>query len=133
MALGFRGRFYHYPQQAKLVVETNSGCKSDTFSRTFKVNPNPVANFTLPGNICLPNGSALFTNTSTLADGTIGTAAYQWDFGDAASGTANTATTNNGTHQYSSTGPFAIKLQLLYLHKPMGNLRPQQRYALVRP
>lgn len=101
--------------QAKLVVETNSGCLSDTFTRTFKVNPNPVANFTLPGNICLPNGSALFTNTSTLADGTIGTAAYQWDFGDVASGAANTAVTTNGSHQYTSTGPFNIKLQVTSL------------------
>jgi gliding motility-associated-like protein len=100
---------------ASLAVETNSGCRSDTFRRTFKVHPNPVANFNLPGNICLPNGSATFANTSTLADGTIGTAAYQWNYGDVGSGAANTGTTTNGSHIYSSTGPFSIQLQVTSL------------------
>lgn len=101
--------------QVSLTVETNSGCKSDTFRRVFKVNPNPVASFTLPGNICLPNGNASFTNTSTLADGTLGTASYQWTYGDPPSGPANSGTSTNGSHVYSSTGPFDIKLQVTSL------------------
>jgi gliding motility-associated-like protein len=100
---------------ARLMVETNSGCQSDTFSRAFKVHPNPVANFNLPGNVCLPDGNVLFTSTSTLADGNIATASYQWDFGDPASGPANTAATASANHLYTSTGPFNIKLQVTSL------------------
>jgi gliding motility-associated-like protein len=100
---------------ATLQVETNSGCKSPVFSRTFKVHPNPLANFTMPAGICLPAGSTQFNSTSTLADGTIATATYLWNFGDPPSGAANSDIIQNPIHFYTGTGPFTIKLQVTSL------------------
>ncbi len=92
-----------------LTVETNSGCKSLPFYRTFKVNPIPVSNFTLPAGICLPADSAHFVSTSSIADGTVGFG-YLWDFGDPPSAPNNTSTLQNPAHYYNNAGPFSIKL-----------------------
>ncbi|MEI7734574.1 MAG: PKD domain-containing protein [Ferruginibacter sp.] len=92
-----------------LTVETNSGCKSAPFYRTFKVNPIPVSNFTMPAGICLPADSAHFIATSTIADAT-GGFAYIWNFGDPASGVNNGSVIPNPAHYYNNPGPFSIKL-----------------------
>ncbi|MGC4103319.1 PKD domain-containing protein [Ferruginibacter sp.] len=92
-----------------LVVETNTGCKSLPFYRTFKVNPIPVSNFSLPAGVCLPWDSAHFISTSTIADGT-GGFGYTWDFGDPSSAPNNTSTLANPAHYYNTTGPYSIKL-----------------------
>jgi gliding motility-associated-like protein len=100
---------------ATLSVETNSGCKSPVFSKTFKVNPDPFVDFTMPAGICLPTGLSQFNSTSTMADGTLGTVGYLWNFGDPGSGAANTASISNPTHIYTGTGPFTINLQVTSL------------------
>lgn len=92
-----------------LIVESNTGCKSLPFEKTFKVNPNPVADFTLPAGVCLPWDSAHFTNASTIADGTTGFG-YLWNFGDPPSAPNNTSVLTNPVHYYNNTGPFTIKL-----------------------
>jgi gliding motility-associated-like protein len=92
-----------------LTVETNSGCKSLPFYRTFKVNPKPVSNFTLPGGICLPADSARFISTGTIADGTSGFS-YLWNFGDPPSAPNNTSALPNPAHYYNNAGPFSINL-----------------------
>jgi gliding motility-associated-like protein len=86
-----------------LVVKSNSGCKDST-AQTFVIHPNPVPDFSLPI-VCLPVGAASFTNLSTISDGTQTQFGYQWFFGD-----GGTATTAAPTHNYSSTGPFDVKL-----------------------
>lgn len=85
-----------------LVVETNTGCLSVAFTKPIVINANPVANFTIPG-ICLPSGSATFTNTSTIGDGT--QLSYLWDFGN-----GQTSTLQNPTTIFTSTGPFNVTL-----------------------
>ena len=97
---------------ASLKVETNSGCKSPVFNKTFVVNPIPVAGFIMPAGICLPADSARFFDAATITDGTQSGFAYRWDFGDAASGTNNIATLKNPAHYYTSPGPFAINLKI---------------------
>ncbi|RYZ21745.1 MAG: PKD domain-containing protein [Chitinophagaceae bacterium] len=87
----------------KLEVSSNINCEDDTVV-VVTVHPKPVPDFTLP-NVCLPAGSASFTNTSGIAGGTTGSLTYQWNFGN-----GNTAATVNGSTTYSATGPFNVTL-----------------------
>lgn len=95
-----------------LWVETNSGCRSLPFTKTFKVNSKPASNFTLPAGICLPNGNAIFPITSTNADPAVQVFSYSWDYGDPASGVNNTGTSSPGTHFYAPpiTTPYNVQL-----------------------
>ncbi len=88
----------------KHMVETNKGCKSDTINTVLNIHALPVPDFSLP-TICLPIGASIFNNLTTIADGTLNTVTYDWNFGD-----GGTATTFNGVHNYTSTGPFLVKL-----------------------
>lgn len=88
----------------KLVAVSDNNCVSDTAIRTVSVHPLPVADFGLPTAICMPEGKAVFTNKTTVADQA--NLSYQWNFGD------NTATGIDAspTHFYKSTGPFTVTL-----------------------
>jgi gliding motility-associated-like protein len=88
-----------------LQVETSSGCKSTVFTMPVTINPKPKADFVLPAGICLPNGTAQFTDQSTIPDGTQSQFTYLWDFGD-----GNTSTDKNPVHSYSGVGPYTVKL-----------------------
>ncbi|MBA2746343.1 MAG: PKD domain-containing protein [Flavisolibacter sp.] len=88
----------------KLVTVSDSSCTSDTAIQTVNIHPLPVPNFTMPTFICMPNGNAVFTNTSTISGG--GSMNYQWNFGDASAGSSAT----NPSHVYTSNGPFNISL-----------------------
>ncbi len=94
-----------------LKVENNIGCQSTVFSMPITVHSNPVVNFNLPG-ICLPTGLAQFLDSSTIADGSQSLFTYLWNFGDAQSGSLNTSTQQNPTHNYNNTGPFNVNLQV---------------------
>jgi gliding motility-associated-like protein len=83
-----------------LTVTTAAGCSSGII-KTVTVNPKPVASFTV-NNLCY-SGSATFTNTSSIASGTISN--YLWDFGDAA-----TSTLQNPTHAYTTAGTYNVTL-----------------------
>jgi gliding motility-associated-like protein len=87
---------------ATLKVETNTGCQSIPFTKQITVSVNPVASFNVPG-ICLPQGNANFTNTSTISSGSI--TGYLWDFGN-----GQTSTQQNPTTAYMTTGPFTVTL-----------------------
>jgi gliding motility-associated-like protein len=89
----------------KLAVVSDSACVSDSVSRTVQVRPLPVANFSLPTVICMPDGRATFTNSSTVADNAALT--YQWNFGD---GSATSAAVNP-VHTYASATPVTVRLR----------------------
>lgn len=89
-----------------LTVTTSKGC-IQTISKQVTINPLPVPSFTNTP-ICLPYGSAVFTNTSTIADASA--MSYSWDFGDPASGANNTSTLNNPSHYFSGVGPYTVTL-----------------------
>jgi gliding motility-associated-like protein len=91
----------------KLTVKTDKGCVSTASTQSVVVNAKPVANFNLPANVCLPVGAALFTNTTTISDGTLPQVSYVWDFGDL----SPTTTSLDGAHNYSAAGPFNVKLK----------------------
>lgn len=98
----------YYPGSAatyaiRLTITTDIGCSDDTTVNVL-VHPKPVPDFTLP-NVCLPAGTATFTNTTTIADGSIGTVTYQWTFGDGGS-----SSQASPTHNYSNVGPFNVHL-----------------------
>ncbi len=50
-------------------------------------------------------------------NGTVTTAAYNWNFGDVGSGAANTSNLQNPTHNFSSSGTFTV---LLAVSRPCG-------------
>jgi len=64
-------------KNVKLVVESSSGCVSDTFriSPGFVVNPLPKVGFIIP-EICVSDGTAVFTDTTSIADGS----AFSWNW-----------------------------------------------------
>ncbi|HMO60997.1 MAG TPA: PKD domain-containing protein [Ferruginibacter sp.] len=89
-----------------LTVTTDKGCTSSTAaSKTVTIAAAPVANFDLPGNLCLPTASGTFTNTTTISDGTLAQVSYAWEFGD-----GGTSTATNPVHAYTAVGPYTIKL-----------------------
>jgi gliding motility-associated-like protein len=93
-----------------LIVRTDKGCLSSVFSSNVIINATPNADFILPGNLCLPNANASFTNTTTINDGTIATVTYNWNFGEPSSGANNISTATNPSHTYSGVGPFTVTL-----------------------
>ena len=90
---------------ATLKVETTSGCQSFAFTKQINISISPVASFNLNGNICLPQGTATFINTSTMSDGTGPLLTYLWNFGD-----GNTSTAANPVHNFTTAGPFTVTL-----------------------
>ena len=115
-----------------LLATTNYGCISSLFTLPVVVNPLPVPNFTVPAGVCLPDASVLFTNTSSIADGTQNSFTYNWNFGDPASGAANTSTALNPTHVYVNVGPYNVTLRVTSAVGcikdsiiPINNINPQ--------
>jgi gliding motility-associated-like protein len=92
------GTTYYYVRQ----VNAN-GCNSDTARITIVVHPNPVVNFSLPGTVCMPGGTAVFTNASSIADAS--QLSYFWNFGD-----GSTATGTNPTNAYAASGTYTVSL-----------------------
>lgn len=90
----------------KLRVKSQYGCFSSYFITNITVRSTPLADFILPGNLCLPNASASFTNTTTINDGTLPLVTYVWDFGDG----SPTVTTTNPSHIYTGVGPWTVTL-----------------------
>ncbi len=90
---------------ATLVVESNSGCRSDTVKRTITIGATPVAAFSFPPSICLPLANTTFINQSSISEGSEQALTFAWDFGD-----GGTSAEENPTHLYTSAGPFTIRL-----------------------
>lgn len=89
----------------KLIAkETNGACIDDSII-TVKVNPSPVAAFTVNTNPqCFPGHQFVFTNTSSIYSGTM---QYVWDMGD---GIAKTSA--DVTYAYAKAGNYKVKLLL---------------------
>jgi gliding motility-associated-like protein len=78
----------------------------------FKISPKPVANFTFPSSVCLPNAEFHFGNFSSISNGTENAFTYLWHFDDPLSGSNNKSTLKTPTHFYTNTGPFKVNLQV---------------------
>jgi hypothetical protein len=88
--------------QISLNLTTTDGCLY-TFSNQISVFESPQSSFTY---VWTPNlSNAIFTNTSTINNGTINSSF--WDFGDG----SNSSSTNI-THTYSSLGSYVVSLEV---------------------
>jgi len=83
-----------------LIVTSATGCV-DTITIPVTVNALPVAAFSSSG-MCVADGIT-FTDLSSVSPGSV--TAWQWYFGDAASGNLQ-----NPIHYYSSSGNYAVTL-----------------------
>lgn len=91
-----------------LTVTTTKGCVSNPIaSIPVTINDRPQAGFIIP-EVCLSDTYAQFLDTSKIAVGTI--VAWNWNFGDPASGPLNTSTLQNPQHSYSAVGPYNVQL-----------------------
>nr|HQU56619.1 PKD domain-containing protein [Chitinophagaceae bacterium] len=95
-----------------LNVTTNNSCKSTDKTIPIHVNPLPRPDFSFNPNHCLPSANVMFTNLSTIPDGTEAAFTYVWDFGDPGSG-ANSSTGSNPSHIYNAVGPYNVQLQVI--------------------
>ncbi|MEO8760809.1 MAG: PKD domain-containing protein [Bacteroidia bacterium] len=84
-----------------LTCTSSVGC-TNTYSTTVNLNSGPSASYTA-STVCA-GLSTVFTSTATGATG------YGWNFGDPASGAANTDNTQNPTHVYSAAGSYVAVL-----------------------
>jgi gliding motility-associated-like protein len=88
-----------------LTVTNSFGCTSSNSKGNFiNVYPTPIANFTMPEFSSILTPDVAFSNTS------IGGVTWNWDFGDAASGSKNTSTRMHPNHIYSEIGYYCIQL-----------------------
>ncbi|MEZ2442902.1 PKD domain-containing protein [Chitinophaga sp. RCC_12] len=88
----------------KLVAVSDHNCISDTAKAIVAVHELPVTDFALPAKVCMPDGTAAFTNLTTARDKS--SLSYQWNFGDGGAGSA----AKDPTWQYKAFGPFNVKL-----------------------
>lgn len=90
-----------------LKVTTDSSC-TNTTNKLITIHPLPKVNFTIPVNVCLPEGKATFKSISTIADNSESLFSYLWDFGD--KNNSATSTLLNPTHYYSLLDSPIVKL-----------------------
>ena len=80
-----------------------TGCSLSTVVQTITVYPAPDAEFTTNAlDQCFANNQFIFTNTSSIAAGTM---QYNWNLGD-----GTTDTTRDITHSYTLPGSYTVKL-----------------------
>lgn len=84
-----------------LIAVSDKGC-SDTLIQTLTL---PVFDFSYQ-NTCVGQTTNFTANTNYNSDAIIG---YSWNFGDLASGSANTSTQKDPTHQFSGLGQYMVR------------------------
>jgi gliding motility-associated-like protein len=94
----------------QLVVTTNTGCVAQAM-QTIVISPLPVVDFITP-DVCLADASAMFTDGTTITDGSNSQFTYLWNFGDAKATAANpnTSTAKNPSHKYSKADIYQVSL-----------------------
>lgn len=94
-----------------LKVKTANGCLSELKTLNFTNHPNPNVSFGLPI-VCLPKGEALFTDSTSIIDGSESDFKYAWKFGDLNATAFNPDTSSKASplHYFTSVGSYNIKL-----------------------
>jgi gliding motility-associated-like protein len=118
-----------------LKVKNSNGCYSEVKTRSVEIKPLPFVSFSLP-KVCLPEAKALFTNNSSIADGTDNFMTYRWDFDDPLNKTASV--NRDGDHVYFQTGSYNVKLVITSrdncndsLSKIFSDIYPQPKSMFV--
>lgn len=86
-----------------LTVKNSEGCFSKPYTQTLTMGPVPVADFTVP--LVCKGASGIYTDASTIADGTESKFTYAWNFGDGNPGTGKTP-----SHTYADAGPHEVNM-----------------------
>lgn len=107
-----------------LEVVSASGCASLLFTLPVTVHANPSADFLLPAAVCLPAGTATFTDQSTSSGTGNAISTWAWNFGD-----AGTSAVQNPVHTYAGAGPFNVSLTVTTVNGCV-NTRAQQLSAI---
>ncbi|MFT3844062.1 MAG: PKD domain-containing protein [Lacibacter sp.] len=109
-----------------LQVINNRGCTSVPVTVAVKVNPLPRVDFSLP-TVCLPAGTAAFTDLSTIPDGTQSQFTYNWNFGDGYASPAGSdrSTIKDPVYKYSQLGPYTVKLVVTSSNNCVDSLTKQ--------
>ncbi len=89
--------------EVTLTVTEASGCQV-SITKTISIPPPPVIDFTLPAEQC----EDLALQFTVQANENV--AAYAWDFGDPASGSANNSSFENPFHHFAQAGTYDITL-----------------------
>ncbi|MCI4669073.1 MAG: PKD domain-containing protein [Bacteroidia bacterium] len=92
-----------------LTVTSTQGC-SNTFAKTTKVNPNPLADFSLQS-ACV-DSTTFFTNLATVPGDFDFVADWSWDFGDDPTSPDNFSTSINPGHAYASGGTYSVTMEV---------------------
>ncbi|HVX51158.1 MAG TPA: PKD domain-containing protein [Chitinophagaceae bacterium] len=113
--------------KVSLAVHNSKGCNSKPYSKTIIINPNPKAGFT-PPSICR-GVNGVFTDASTIADGTQGQFTYSWNFGD-----GSTSSAPGPSHNYAVAGNYPVKLVVTSAHNCADSITktfPVSDYPIV--
>lgn len=101
----------------QFILETSfadrPGCASrDSMVLTILANPKPDF---VHDTVCLPGGTVSFSNQTTWRGNTsaIASLAWQWDFGNPASGAANASTTTNPKHFFDRSQNYNVTLKAI--------------------
>ncbi|WP_341841258.1 PKD domain-containing protein [Chitinophaga caseinilytica] len=93
-----------------LDVSNAAGCTDRLSMNDFIIAERPQAVIDVPDpEGCIPHTAAF--SARLLTAGVI--TGYQWDFGDPASGAANTSTSPNPSHTYTNEGAYTVRLVLM--------------------
>jgi PKD repeat protein len=116
-----------------LSITASNGCRNNTFTGAniviktkpqaqFRVNTNPACT---GQPVCFTNETiaGYYNNCSELTN-------YTWDFGDPASGPANTSTAANPCHTYSTPGNYTVTLTT---SNPCGNSTISKQICVTSP
>jgi len=94
----------------KLTITTSDNCITEKIN-TVTIGFHPMANFSSGPTPCALE-YLQFTDLSQTNGGAPLTV-WHWKFGDPASGTNNTSTTQNPTHAFTAGGAFVVRLQVI--------------------
>ncbi|MBY0482341.1 MAG: gliding motility-associated C-terminal domain-containing protein [Chitinophagaceae bacterium] len=108
---------------ATLKVITDSGCVSAINTKGIRVNYLPLVGFNLPAIVCLPDGNAVFTNSSTIPDASEALFSYQWNFNDPMN--ASSWALKDGKHRFSVLGNYNVQQKITTKDGCMDSLTQQ--------
>lgn len=98
----------------KHMVETDKGCKSDSSIKTLNIRPLPHVGFIIP-EVCLSDANAVFTDTTSIADGSQASFSYNWTFnvtGVTPGPVPATSIIKNGVTKYFKSDNYEVKLKV---------------------
>ncbi len=112
------------------TVTTTGPCVTPSATGTILVYPLPTANFTFTAPSC-ETRTISFTDISVANAGNI--TSWAWDFGDPASGPANTSNLQNPTHTFANSGTYNVTL-VVTTNNGCVSINPSQQVVInARP